>query len=291
MKALRFCLCIPFLLGILLPLFIACGDDGGSKENTLTLSSYDEKVKTGDKISVQIVLSNPNKFSKILVKKTISGKEVSDYKKVIDVKKDAFPYTFNENVISGDEKGIVVYSFYGLDANGRIVDASDLVLTVELAELPLLLKYDWQLVQQIIQGEDYATPDLKDDVYRFNPDLTFEMDWGTVLSTAQLETLNACCSWDVTRTGEKVDSLYMVKYNVFQPNTPMITKYKVIKLAKREMVLESRQDLSALGPEFSKDEIITETYSPVSKTDGFIPYRGKNPDDYYVGSCSPGTYK
>lgn len=49
MKALRFCLCIPFLLGILLPLFIACGDDGGSKENTLTLSSYDEKVKTGDK--------------------------------------------------------------------------------------------------------------------------------------------------------------------------------------------------------------------------------------------------
>ena len=191
MKALRFCLCIPFLLGILLPLFIACGDDGGSKENTLTLSSYDEKVKTGDKISVQIVLSNPNKFSKILVKKTISGKEVSDYKKVIDVKKDAFPYTFNENVISGDEKGIVVYSFYGLDANGRIVDASDLVLTVELAELPLLLKYDWQLVQQIIQGEDYATPDLKDDVYRFNPDLTFEMDWGTVLSTAQLETLNA----------------------------------------------------------------------------------------------------
>lgn len=291
MKALKFCFCIPFLLGILLPLFIACGDDGGSKENTLTLSSYDEKVKTGDKISVQIFLSISENFSKILVRKTISGKEVPDYKKVIDVKKDAFPYTFNEDVISGDEKGIVVYSFYGLDANGRIIDASDLVLTVELAELPLLLKYDWQLVQQIIQGEDFATPDLKDDLYRFNPDLTFEMDWGSILSTAQLETLNACCSWDVVRTGEKVDSLYMIKYNVFQPNTPMIAKYKVVKLAKREMVLESRQDLSALGPEFSTDEIITETYSPVSKTDDFISYRGKNPDDYYVESCSPGTYK
>lgn len=68
-------MCIPFLLGILLPLFIACGDDGGSKENTLTLSSYDEKVKTGDKISVQIVLSNPNKFSKILVKKQYQEKK------------------------------------------------------------------------------------------------------------------------------------------------------------------------------------------------------------------------
>ncbi len=291
MKTLKKFLFIPIVMGIALSVFMACNDDNDTKDVLLTLSSYEESVKIGDVVSVQLSLSNPEKFSQVLIKKSISGKEVSSYKKELNVADEVFPYTFTEEVVSGDEDGIVVYSFYGLDPNGFIADASDLVLTVDLAELPLLLKYDWQLVQQTIQGEDFATPDLKDDLYRFNPDLTFEMDWGTILSTAQLETLNACCAWDVDRTGEKVDSLYMIKYNIFQPNTPMITKYRVVKLADREMVLESRQDLSALGPEFSTDEIVTETYSPVSKTDDFTPYRGQNPDSYFVEACNPGTYK
>ena len=96
-------------------------------------------------------------FSKIVVKKSISRKEVVDYKKELNVKDIEFPYTFQEEVVAGDETGVVVYSFYGMNANNLLVDASDLVLTVDLAEVPLLLKYDWKLVQQIIQGEDWAT--------------------------------------------------------------------------------------------------------------------------------------
>lgn len=40
----------------------------------LTLSSYEGKVKIGDMASVQISLSDPESFSKIVVKKSISGK-------------------------------------------------------------------------------------------------------------------------------------------------------------------------------------------------------------------------
>ncbi len=199
--------------------------------------------------------------------------------------------TFREEVIAGDETGVVVYSFYGMNANNLLVDASDLVLTVDLAEVPLLLKYDWKLVQQIIQGEDWATPDLKDDVYRFNPDLTLEWDWGTVFSAVGLEKLNACCSWDVDQAGAKVEYLYMVKYSVFNTASPMITKYKVVQLADRKMILESHQNLAGLGPDFSTDEVVMETYEPVSKTDDFIPYRGENPDNYIIDTCNPGSYK
>ena len=291
MKTLKKSVYFLFILGFVLSAFMACDDDENQRSVLLSLSSYEEKVKIGDSVSIQVSLSDPSRFSKILIKKTISGKEISDYTKELNVANLSFPYTFNAQVVSGDENGVVVYSFYGLDVNGAVVDASDLVLTVDLAELPLLLKYDWQLVQQMIQGEDFATPDLKDDIYRFNADLTLELDWGTIFSAAQLETLNSCCSWDVERTGEKIDSLYLVKYNIFQPNTPMITRYKVVKLADREMILESHQDLSSLGPDFSTDEIVTETYSPVSKSDDFTPYRGKNPDDYYVEACNPGPYK
>ena len=171
MKTLKKNLFIPFVLGIMLSVIIACNDESGSG-TALTLSSYEGKVKIGDMASVQISLSDPESFSKIVVKKSISRKEVVDYKKELNVKDIEFPYTFQEEVVAGDETGVVVYSFYGMNANNLLVDASDLVLTVDLAEVPLLLKYDWKLVQQIIQGEDWATPDLKDDVYRFNPDLT-----------------------------------------------------------------------------------------------------------------------
>lgn len=78
-----------------------------------------------------------------------------------------------------------------MDENNSVVDAADLVLTVELAQIPLLLKYDWVLASQTIKGEDTATPDLKDDIHRFNSDLTWQVDWGFIFSSAALETLNS----------------------------------------------------------------------------------------------------
>ena len=40
----------------------------------------------------------------------------------------------------------------------------------------------------------------------------------------------------------------------------MITKYKVVQLADRKMILESHQNLAGLGPDFSTDEVVMETY-------------------------------
>lgn len=283
---------IPLLLGIVLSfIIVACNDGEDQKSQLLNLSSYSEKVKIGDIVSVGLSLPKNSGVSFISVKKTISGKLIEDYNKKIEVNNDELSYTFTQDVVSGDENGVVVYSFYAMNSNNEILDASDLVLTVDLAELPLLLKYDWQLTQQIIQGEDWATPDLKDDIRRFNPDLTYELDWGSILSAAALETLNSYCSWDVDMNGSKVDYLYTVTYNVFQPTTPVIQKYKVIKLADREMILEYNTDLSSLDPSFSDNELVRETYSSVSKTDDFVPYRGQNPDNYIIDSCNPGSYK
>ena len=123
------------------------------------------------------------------------------------MKELSFPYTFTEEIIAGDENGILVYSFYGMDENNSVVDAADLVLTVELAQIPLLLKYDWVLASQTIKGEDTATPDLKDDIHRFNSDLTWQVDWGFIFSSAALETLNSYCAWQVTMDGATVKTL------------------------------------------------------------------------------------
>ena len=63
MKTLKKNLFIPFVLGIMLSVIIACNDESGSG-TALTLSSYEGKVKIGDMASVQISLSDPESFSK-----------------------------------------------------------------------------------------------------------------------------------------------------------------------------------------------------------------------------------
>ena len=290
MKTSRNLLIFPALLAVFTVLVaIACNDGNEKPSGLLKLSAEQASLQIGDILSVDLSLAQADKLQTITVKKTIDGKEVSSYKRELNVKELSFPYKFTEEVIGGDEKGILVYSFYGMDGSGAVVDASDIVVTVALAELPLLLKYDWSLLSQTIQGADFAEPYMKDDVYRFNPDLSWELDWGDIKSAGALETLDSYCAWKAICTGAVVDSLYMIKYNVFAPKTPKITKYKVLKLENRELILESRQDLSFL-PGYAADEKVTEKFQPVSKSDDFTPYRGANPDNYIVGSCNPGSY-
>lgn len=282
----------PIFVAVLVTAFSVASchsDESISIPSLLSLSKYTETVTIGDTVSVDINLSNVSNVSTIKAIKSIDGKDSSPLCTDINVTETIFPYTFRHEVETGDEKGILVYSFIANDATQKQVDASDLVMTVNIAQIPLLLKYDWKLVSQIIQGEDYAEADMKDDVYRFNSDLTWQLDWGTIFSSSALETLYSTCSWQTVMNGSKVDSLYLIKYNVFSPTVPIVTKYKVLQLENRKMILESHQDLSFL-PDYAEDEKVWETYEPVPKTDDFTPYRGSNPDNYYIELCNPGGY-
>lgn len=268
--------------------FASCSDDSGSSSGLITLSKYAASVQVGDILDVDVNLSNTSGVDKIEIKKTQDGRELN-YNKSIPVAGTTFPFKFNQQVAAEDVKGATVYSFYAKDAAGNSLDASDLVLEVALAQIPLLLKYDWKLVSQVVKGEDMATEDLLDDVNRFNPDLTWELDWGSVLSASTLETLFSTCSWKAVMKGSVVDSLYTIKYNVFAPGVPIVTKYKVLQLANRTLKLESRQDLSFFG-DYATDERVVETFEPISKTDDFTPYRNVNPDSYVNENCNPGSY-
>lgn len=290
MEIIKKLLILPLLLGLIISFaIIACSDDSENPSECLNLSPLSSSVKIGDYLSANLSLNQEDRVQKIVIKKTIDGKAIASYQRELNVKDLTFPYTFKEEIIAGDETGVLVYSFYGLDASGQQVDASDIVVSVELAQLPLFLKYDWGLLSQQIQGSDFAEVYMKDDVYRFNPDMSWELDWGDIKSAGALETLDSYCAWKAITTGATVDSLYMIKYNIFSPKSPVVTKYKVLKLENREMILESRQDLSFL-PGFAKDEKVTDKFQPISKSDDFTPYRGANSDSYFVESCNPGSY-
>ena len=276
--------CFSFIL-----LNTSCDNNDEHDTQLLILSTTKVTAKMNEDFSVDITLNNKESFQNIIVEKTISGKKIESYHKTLNVAEIQFPYTFKEEVVPEDETGVVVYSFYGMTANGSQLDASDVIVSVNITQLYRLLKYDWKLASQIIQKEEYAEPYMKDDVYRFNEDWSWELDWGGTLSASALETLDSYCGWKMIGTDEKIDSIYMIKYNIFSPANAVVTKYKVISLQDEELVLESRQDLSFL-PGFSDQEPIQETYIAEPKSADFTPYRGSDPNSYKVEACKPGTY-
>ena len=284
------------LAGVLIGLALmsttsSCSSDNGEDNpNILLLSSISEKVDIGDSVNVDVSLLKPEGVEKILVEKSNNGVVDSTKSQEIDVHKNTFPYTFKQQVENVDENGMVVYSFYAKNLAGKTVDAADLVLTVNLAQLPLLLKYDWKLVSQTVHDEQTATEDLTDDVQRFNSDMTWQVDWGTVFSSMALETLNSYCSWQITTEGSVIKTLSTIHYNIFSPTVPIKTTYNVKQLSDKKMILESYMDLSGFGDEYTDHESVVSVYEAVSKSDDFTPYRGQNADNYIISSCDPGTY-
>jgi hypothetical protein len=284
--------CLLLGLGLTAAIIYSCSDDsnGGYDPKILSLSTLSEKVAIGDSASVEISLLKPNSVDKIIVEKSNNGIVDTASTEVINAKDITFPYTYKHQIENGDEDGMVVYSFYAKNSAGKTVDAADLVLTVDIAQLPLLLKYDWQLVSQTVHGEDTATPDLTDDIQRFNDDMTWQVDWGTTFSAMKLETLNSYCAWQVTMEGSAVKTLSTIHYNIFTPTVPVKDTYNVVQLSDKKMILESFMDLSAFGSEYSDHERVLSVYEAVNKSTDFTPYRGSNPESYYVSSCDPGTY-
>lgn len=276
----------PLFVFLLLILIASCSDDEKTNTSLLNLDKTKASVQIGDVFNVTISFENKDNFKTVKVVKAIGGKVVADYDRVIDVSTISNPYKFEENVVNGDEAATVVYSFYGLDTSGKQLDAMDLVLNVDLAYEPLLLKYDWSLISQLIAGYEFAEEPQKDDVYRFNADKSWQLDWGTKFSNGALETLNSYCAWKPIGASAKMDSIYMIKYNIFG-GPAEITKYKVLKMENKEMILETRQDWSWLG--LATDEKVIEKYETKSKLPSFNPY-GDQDASYVIPACHPGSY-
>ena len=77
MKTLKKIIFISIVLGMISSLIISCKNDDKGQTGLLTLSTLEGKIKIGDYVSVELSLPHPDLISKIVVKKSIEGKEVS----------------------------------------------------------------------------------------------------------------------------------------------------------------------------------------------------------------------
>lgn len=272
-------------------MIISCDDNNSyQRPDIVQLSAKKLTVKVDEELSVEITLADQSQIKTILVEKTREGKKVEDFSPVrLDVSAIQFPYTFTDIVTMEDEEGIPVYSFYGLDANDNIIDTTDLVVNIEVTQLKRLQKFDWKITAQVIAGKNIFIDDpnheASDNTFRYNADWSWEYDWGTKTG---LEVLNATCAYKIIGTENRIDSIYTIHYSIFDPNTPVVTKYKVGKIDEATLELESIQDLSAF--DYSSEELVIDKFIAVPKSSNFIPYRGSDPAGYVIPSCNPGSY-
>lgn len=255
-------------------------------DSSVTLDKLTASGKIGDTIKTRVNFTN-NSIAKLVITKSIDGITNTDYKTEITVNGTSSGYDFSQMILSGDENGSLVYTFSGYDAGGKLIDASDLVVSVSLSGYPLLTKYDWKLTAETVDGTNTVNDKLWDNVYRLNPDYSWQYDWGAS-GPVNLEELNQYCSWKIIGSESKVDSLSFIKFG-FLSTTPVYDTWKVAKLEGEDLWLSTTMDLSWLG--LSAETPIVQRYVAIPKTADFTPYRGQNAADYNWAPCNPGTYK
>lgn len=240
-----------------------------SKEESMHTASLVQLDKlyvegsTGDLVTARVTFAS-NSITKLVITKVVNGVAQPTAVQEIDITDTSTSYLFQASIALGDEKGTLVYTFAGFDKNNQQIDASDLKVKVNLSLINILSAYDWQMSEEFwtVYG-DITRPDQLDDINRFNENGSWQFDWGTTLSTGQLETLYKTVSWRIVGDATQIDSLYLTRYNVMDASQTAIEKgFKVIKIDDKSLWLQSGF--------FLADDLI-DKYKAIPRSPGFTP--------------------
>jgi hypothetical protein len=268
-------------------LFLALGIISCNKDekdpSTLSLDNTEVTGNVGDNFTVKVTTTG-DEITTVKVTKFLDGTADADFTTVSGTIVNA-TYEYSGTIVDGDEDaGALRYTFTGYNAAGATVDAADLTVTVTLAGVALLTKYDWKKVDEIWGKYGSVVDDyLLDDVNRFHKNYSWEFDWGDVLSPDQLETINQYCAWKTTGTSSNVTTLSLIKFGFFATN-PTIIEYTVDKLDAENLWISYKNF------DFGEEVVIVEKFVAIPKAPTFTPYRGKTASDYTWATCTPGSY-
>lgn len=242
---------------------------------------------TGDTIKATVTYGSAD-IKKLVITKWVNGEQVPGYEIIVPVNSTSDTYEFEQEIAVGDEEGTLIYTFSGYNAEDKLVDASDLAVSVTLTDFGRLSKFDWKLTEQTTNGDNTTTDAMLDNVYRLNSDLSWEYDWGDPAG-AGWDVLNQYCAWKYIGTELKADSIYLIKFG-FLSVTPTIDKYEVLRLDDFNLWIQTFMDLSWLGDPYTAETPVVEKYVAIPKSSDFTPYRGENPANYNWAPCLPGNY-
>lgn len=259
----------------------SCSSKDSEPPATVSLDKTTVAGNVGDNFTVKVTVAGKG-ITQIKVTKLFDGVADPGFTPISETVSGA-EYNYAGTITPSDVlPGTVLYTFAGCDASGQELDAADLTVTVNLTGEALLLKYDWKLTNRICTWPligwdrvDDAKPAELDDVYRFNPDYSWQFDWGSDIPAIP----SISCAWKYDDETDEI-KLILVRYNFDDVRSDVVGE--ILKLTSTELWLEVYTESWDLTEEFR--------YTAIAKSPSFTPNRGADQEEYTSANCNPGSY-
>lgn len=270
-------------MGLCLALgFVSCNKDD-KDPSTLSLDRTEVTGNVGENFTVKVTTTG-DEITTVKVTKFLDGTADANFT-TVSGSINGSSYEYVGNIASNDVlAGAVLYTFTGYNAAGTQVDAADLTVTINLTGTALLLKYDWKRTSRLVtwpllgmdEVEDIKDPE-KEYIYRFNPDYSWQFDWGSTIPDFP----SVYCAWKpISSATNPVDSLVLVRYNLNDERSDEVGK--ITRLTRDELWIKIYTEAWDLTEE--------QKYVAIAKSPNFTPYRGVDPAEYASQNCNPGSY-
>lgn len=234
--------------------FTSCGDDDDPVlAPTVALSATDFSGKTGETASVTATVTAPGGLKNLVVTKYI-GTDI-DANFGTGGSKSVTTLTHTEDyVLSGEGlTSPIRFNFTAEDNEGQ-TGSADFIITTEASVSYLLTNFDWQWNSKLGKCLD-ADPETeqildceKDNVYSFNGDGTFTLDFGALTGsgggTCDFDGLAIPTTWELS-ADETI--LTISTANAFDPTDITSETFTIVDASSTAMNSTQTVDLTAFG--------------------------------------------
>ena len=231
----------------------SCKDEEVFPAPTVLLSASEFTGKTGETATVTATVTAPGGLKSLTITKYLGVTPDPAYgtngSKVVDHSEHTETYELNAEGLTTP----VRFSFTAEDNKGQTATA-DFVVTTEASVEYLLTNFNWQWKSKrgkCLDSEQETEQILdceKDNVYSFNADGTFTLDFGAITGTGggtcDFDGFRAPTTWTLN---EDQTELTIKSANVFDPNDVLTEVYNVTDANTNSIKSTQTIDLSIFG--------------------------------------------
>lgn len=246
---------------------------GCEKEKTagmpeLKLTPDEITAKAGRTIESTLSIYAPNGAKDVVIYKTVNLQKDPNYGNSGTITgvpeslgENQFEYKFTYQLRDEEVEKLVGFNFKFTDQKGLSAE-KDLTVHTTTSGQQIIYSRKWKLISKLWTSVSPAVEDLKDcekdDVYSWNKDSTYSVDFGQKACT--FDGFNVFDKWYLSEDEKTFTQIY---HSLFDPSNITREEYRVKTLTKDKLVMEIFVDLSVFGPPYTDKEVFTYTFEPV----------------------------
>lgn len=248
----------------LIAIFIyGCSSDTEVSSVILKLTPDKVQGKSGQSITATLNIDAINSVEKVVIFKTINLVKDETFGDVVVtpelVKDNEYVYTFNYELSPDEVEKLVGFNFHVLDKNGSFAE-KDLTVNTVMSGWQTIFSRKWKLTSRMWTSVTPAVEDKKecekDDVYRFNQDGTYDIDFGEI--PCDFDGFNVYDSWELS---EDEKTFTLVYHSIFDPSNITTDVYNVRMISSEKLVVWVTMDLTIFG--LTDKEVFESTFEAI----------------------------